>query len=180
MVHYRNLYNARVRYFAQLSKLSDTVVVSSWTKEPEIEMETLRKKHIDIAANLKVALTKNTYVSNISKDDVEKCTICQDSFEHGFVTECGHISCKNCCENWVMIHKKCHMCQAAVVIEQLYKITHKPKPKVIAIPTASMSQLQTKISQVKILESFGAKTNMIVKHVSYLLKEDPSVKVFPH
>ena len=58
-----------------------------------------------------------------------------------------------------------------------HKTNELPSLRPSAAPSTTASEMQAKISAVKINESVGSKMNMVTKHITLLLNENPSVKV---
>jgi hypothetical protein len=123
---------------------------------------------------------KKTFLLNRSNAEGGKiCLICTHQLLTGYTFPCGHYSCTDCFEKWINCHRKCHLCQMPVTRKFCHKTNELPSLRSVSATTPSKiaSELQAKIAAVKINESVGSKMNMVVKHISLLLSENPSVKV---
>lgn len=99
---FRIAMNQRLEFYRQLQHISDTV--TPWKEEldpifDEREFKNQQKKMTDSKRRLAGFKTKHNYLTNLrqenSQSDVKhECIICQDEFEIGVLTSCGHkVSC---------------------------------------------------------------------------------------
>lgn len=78
---------------------------------------------------------------------------------------------------WALKEKRCFSCQTRLDSSKVVQVSFKPKSNIHNVPSILTSELLIEINKFKMQSSFGTKMDMIVKHIAYLLKENPSVKV---
>lgn len=94
---FTNTMNTRVEYYRQLQQVSDTVAPF----EGEVSDAVLNIKigeEEDLNNSIAAAKTKRRYFLHLQTEALSKetriCVICQDHFELGVFTRCGHSFCK--------------------------------------------------------------------------------------
>ena len=179
----KETHNSREKYYSHLNVISDTVNLGSWEEEdlPSV-MEDLTKKYSEFQTKLSQDIGKLRYfnhLKSLSKEEMENeqriCTVCHSDISEGSITECGHVTCQSCVRKWIMLKKKCSVCNQAVNPRLLTKLTFKATGAVQQ-SDAIKEKLEV-IRKIKLLESYGSKLDMIVRHICSLVEEDPNVKI---
>ncbi|KAJ3010258.1 UNVERIFIED_CONTAM: hypothetical protein HDU68_002246 [Siphonaria sp. JEL0065] len=141
-----------------------------------------------------------TAASTSSSSDYE-CLVCKCPFDDGFVTECGHFYCDYCMKQWIPKHRRCAMCKHAIhnIELQLTKVeVEKPIMALAAGPSPASTSTsleqqpqptsyfqqtmdsitQDRISSLKLdsTDSFGTKTDFILRHILHIVSSDPTAK----
>ncbi|GJJ71560.1 E3 ubiquitin-protein ligase SHPRH [Entomortierella parvispora] len=156
-----------------------------------------RRTYLDnIAAT---AIPSNTEQQDGGQESV--CLICSDNYQYGLLTECGHVFCEACLDKWTKTHSKCPSCKSQIARPKLTKVTMvqssassssrsiAPKEGVcledfhrslsIDSDTTTLRgvcQVPDAIARVRIESGYGSKIDSIVRHIRFLIQEDPSVK----
>ncbi|KAF8610352.1 hypothetical protein BDV93DRAFT_14045 [Ceratobasidium sp. AG-I] len=132
LVTFRQTFNARIIYYKQLQALSDSVIDVEWTPdELPMLLARCRGQISDEEEELKRAQSKNKYLEFMSKkmsnEAVSKedrcCQICQTDFESGFITNCGHVFCRECMDAWLKRrHGSCPACRSTLNNNTLHRV----------------------------------------------------------
>jgi E3 ubiquitin-protein ligase SHPRH len=95
---FRATMNQRLEFYRQLQHISDTV--APWREEMDktFDVREYNIRMVEMAAKEKSLAgwkTKHAYLTNLRRENEEKgvkheCIICQDEFEVGVLTSCGH------------------------------------------------------------------------------------------
>ncbi|KAG0091613.1 hypothetical protein BGZ92_000283 [Podila epicladia] len=144
-------------------------------------------------------ISENT-ASQVPSAEEKLCLICRCPYDFGLMTECGHVFCEHCLLEWTKNHHKCPSCNSLISRRQLKRVamsssaltnnssTEKTPAESAtssskSVSEASMVQASSHISHVPeiirrmpIRDGFGSKIDSIVRHISYLVREDSSVK----
>ena len=130
---YRDAMNARLDYYRQLQKISDTVApLEEDIPEQDLEQARLMSTEAASAKRLDSLRSRGRYLfhlqDNSSAVNVERmCLICQEkNFEIGTLTSCGHAFCKECLNLWWSRHRSCPACKKHLKSADLHQITYKP------------------------------------------------------
>ena len=130
---YKDTMNARLDYYRQLQTISDAVAPyeDEVTKAKLAELERIEAKMKTKIATLK---SRGRYLIHLQEDssmeDVQrKCIICQDEFEIGTLTSCGHAFCKECLNLWWRQHSTCPTCKKYLKTSDFHQITYARAPK---------------------------------------------------
>ena len=124
---YRDAMNARLDYYRQLQTISDAV--APYEEEANnsklAEMERNEAKMRNKIATLK---SRGRYLIHLQEDssveDIQrKCIICQEEFEIGTLTSCGHAFCKECLNLWWKQHSTCPVCKKYLKMSDFHQIT---------------------------------------------------------
>jgi E3 ubiquitin-protein ligase SHPRH len=136
---YRSTMNSRIEYYKQLQAVSDKV--APWDPDKEGGTKEDKKKspaerlikwkaeEEKCVSKLSSFKSKARYLETLrqetssSKDQPRICIICQESFELGALTVCGHTLCKECCNIWVGQHRNCPVCKRHLKKADLHQIT---------------------------------------------------------
>uniref|UniRef100_A0A0L0NRG2 RING-type domain-containing protein n=1 Tax=Candidozyma auris TaxID=498019 RepID=A0A0L0NRG2_CANAR len=135
------------------------------------------------------------------KDSYENdCIICQSQIIVGSLTPCGHKFCKACLEEWLKTRSNCPVCKSYTIRDTVHHFTHyesdlkaqavengthvpahpKDSPDTSAVHQVYRQlddETLTKISNMKLENSYGSKVDLIVKQVLYLRSQDPDTQI---
>ncbi|KAG8745984.1 Multiple RNA-binding domain-containing protein 1 [Ceratobasidium sp. 414] len=136
MVTFRQTFNARIVYYRQLQALSDSVVDIEWTQdELPMSIARCRGQISDEEEELKRSQSKNRYLEFVSKkmsnEEISKedrcCQICQTDFDNGFITNCGHVFCRECMDMWLKRRRNtCPACRGVLNNNTLHRVGFGP------------------------------------------------------
>lgn len=128
---YRDTMNARLEYYRQLQTISDAVA----PYEQELTEEALRntmvetqRNEVKIQERLATLKARARYLVHLrdesTADDVQRmCIICQQPFEVGALTSCGHSYCKECLRVWWNAHRNCPTCKKTLSRNDFHQIS---------------------------------------------------------
>ncbi|KAL9006711.1 MAG: hypothetical protein Q9188_000585 [Gyalolechia gomerana] len=204
---FTDVMNARLEFYRQLQQISDTVVpYEEDADEQSIAAALFRTEQAEGRLRTKIATLKSTarYLDHIRiealNNDVNRlCIICQQSFEIGVLTSCGHSYCAECLRLWRRHHGTCPTCKKRLDQNDLHQITFKPQEVTVQEETQSRartdattgsagspSNIYTDIStstlnEIKSIDmdvkhSFGTKIDSIARHIIWLRENDPGSK----
>ncbi|KAL8943636.1 MAG: hypothetical protein Q9216_000924 [Gyalolechia sp. 2 TL-2023] len=204
---FTDVMNARLEFYRQLQQVSDTVVpYEENADEQSIAAALLRTKQAEGRLCTKIVTLKSTarYLDHIridaSNNDINRlCIICQQSFEIGVLTSCGHSYCAECLRLWRRHHGTCPTCKKQLDQNDLHQITFKPQRVTVQEETQSKgrmdattdagnspSSIYTDIStstlneiksiDMNVKQSFGTKIDSIARHIIWLREKDPGSK----
>ncbi|KAL8997881.1 MAG: hypothetical protein Q9169_002963 [Polycauliona sp. 2 TL-2023] len=198
--------NARLAYYRQLQQISDTVAPNEQELDEQAlaaalaEADTAEQKlHAKIAGLRSTArYLEHLRTENGPKQVSRLCIICQQSFEVGVLTSCGHAFCAECLGLWRKHHASCPTCKKHLKQNDLYQITYKPSELTVQEETPATEQAETAASDrssqsiytdisastlheiknvdIDVKASFGTKVDSIARHVMWLREHDPGSK----
>ncbi|KAL8706454.1 MAG: hypothetical protein Q9201_000509 [Fulgogasparrea decipioides] len=198
--------NARLEYYRQLQQISDTVAPFEEDMDEEaFASATARADGVEGRLRTRIATLKSTarYLDHLrteaSRSDVDRfCIICQQSFEIGVLTTCGHSFCVECLRLWRQHHRTCPTCKKRLDQNDLHQITYKPQELTAHEETqvrdrteatgnnATHPSIYTDISastlneikniDMDVKQSFGTKIDSIARHLIWLREHDPGSK----
>ncbi|KAG8623442.1 hypothetical protein KVT40_008418 [Elsinoe batatas] len=210
---FKNSMNQRLEFYRQLQQLSDTV--APWREEQD---DTLDLREFDAASirlnkteiSLSTLRSKRRFLIHLreqSNDEAERiCVICQQNFEHGVLTVCGHQFCKDCINLWYREHRTCPVCKRGLKSVDFHNITYKPlelraheevypTPESANDAGSSSSSTPDPIGSTKIYDSmaasdltaikaidlpsnrsFGTKIDTISRHLLHIRRSEPGSK----
>lgn len=130
---FRDTMNLRLEYYRQLQQISDTVA----PYEDDLDEESLNvalagMKDAETQIHLRIATLKSRarYLDHLRDEaaDVDAqrlCTICQQHFETGILTSCGHSYCLECIRLWWKncTYKNCPTCKKHLSRNDFHQIT---------------------------------------------------------
>ena len=200
-----SIMNARLEYYSQLQKISDTV--APYEEDMDDEAFALALGRADEAEGrlrTHIAALKSTarYLDHIRMEASERemdrlCIICQQSFEIGVLTVCGHSFCAECIRLWRRHHSGCPTCKQKLQPFDLHPITFKPlalavqeEKQVSDANTWSGSEVgspkiysdvqMSTLNEIKKVDtdgaSYGTKIDSIARHVLWLREHDAGSK----
>lgn len=201
---FTDLMNARLEFYRQLQQISDTV--APYEEDLQGPAATLlRAAEIESRMLSKIAGLKSTarYLDHLRKEasdsDINRlCIICQQNFEVGVLTSCGHSYCVECLRLWRHHHGTCPTCKKRLDQKDLHQITYKPQELTVreetqagdrpetspndggnvsiytAISASTLNEIKNTDMDVK--QSFGTKIDSIARHIIWLRENDPGSK----
>lgn len=105
---FRLTMNHRLEFYRQLQHISDTV--APWREQMDDKLDTaeLHRQEVLLQAKEKSLAgwkTKHAYLTNLRRENQQgamkhECIICQEDFEVGVLTSCGHKVSKLACEGY--------------------------------------------------------------------------------
>ncbi|QSL66161.1 hypothetical protein MERGE_000536 [Pneumocystis wakefieldiae] len=192
-----HLHNARIEYYRQLQIISDSVAEldeellepQNYVKKMKELEEKIKSYELTIYSNQgRLRYLKYLSKTSSNESEIDKiCVICQNIFDFGILTECGHIFCKFCMMQWLTEHQTCPSCKTEIKETDYYNIVHNnsktnniPKDSNIYSLNHQVSQKKfdeinkmfLEIKSIKLKESYGVKVDMIVKHILWMRKGD--------
>ncbi|KAL0258415.1 hypothetical protein SLS55_007591 [Diplodia seriata] len=198
--------NLRVEFYRQLQVLSDQLRPYKEELDEELDQEALRaqqQKEQRTADRLAGLKTKQRFLLHLKNESKEQegprlCVICQNDFDIGVLTVCGHQYCKECFTAWARQHHTCPLCKRRLNLNRdFHEITYKPKElraqeehQATPLSDGSSSSgsggssIYTELSQstmneIKTLDlngSFGTKIDTLARHLLWIRQNDPGSK----
>lgn len=128
---FRDTMNARLEFYRQLQTISDAVApYEEELAENALQKALDRMKKIEAKSQARIATLKarGRYLLHLRDESTteavqRKCVICQDQFEIGALTSCGHSYCKECLRLWWNAHRNCPTCKKHLSRNDLFQIT---------------------------------------------------------
>ena len=129
---FKDTMNLRLDYYRQLQQISDTVAPYEEDLSEEArnivlhDKRVFEDKKVSEIARLK---SKGRYLVHLRDEatDIESqkmCIICQQPFEIGILTICGHSYCVDCLRLWWASHRNCPTCKKYLTKNDLHQITY--------------------------------------------------------
>ncbi|KAF9437147.1 hypothetical protein BGZ76_001809 [Entomortierella beljakovae] len=165
-------------------------------EENKIQLDVVRlvskRRYLDHLAS--------TNQKEIQSDEDQLCLICRSQYDLGLMTECGHVFCEHCLLEWTKRHSKCPSCNSLISRKKLSRVTmsnlNKEHENIPLIPDETVGESSTlsitaqdkghqisnlllvpeTIRRIAITDGFGSKIDSIVRHIVYLVREDPNTK----
>ncbi|KAG5518538.1 hypothetical protein PMAC_002934 [Pneumocystis sp. 'macacae'] len=193
-----HVHNARIEYYRQLQIISDYV---SELDETLFEPQNYTKKMKEL--NDKIKYLESVIFSNqgslrylkhlrkTSQDtsEIDKiCVICQNIFNFGILTKCGHIFCRSCITQWLLEHQTCPSCKAEIKRKDCYNIAYNDcktndnhgNSNIYFLNHENSEESYSKVNNemfleiknIKLKKSYGAKVDMIIKHLLWIRREN--------
>ncbi|KAL8874480.1 MAG: hypothetical protein Q9174_000173 [Haloplaca sp. 1 TL-2023] len=200
-----DIMNARLDYYRQLQQISDTV--APYEEDMNDEAFALAMGRADQAEGrlrTRIATLKSTarYLDHIRVEASDRetdrlCIICQQSFEIGVLTVCGHSFCAECIRLWRRHHSGCPTCKQRLQSCDLHPITFKPLALAVQeekqtsdANTWSGSEMgspkiysdiqMSTLNEIKNIDmdgaSYGTKIDSIARHILWLREHDAGSK----
>ena len=204
---FTNVMNAKLEFYRQLQQISDTVVPYEEDEdEQSIARALFHAEQAEARLRTRLATLKSTarYLDHLrveaSNSNVNRlCIICQQSFEIGVLTSCGHSYCAECLRLWRRHHGTCPTCKKRLEQNELHQITYKPQEltareemqsrdptDVTQESKGSLRSIYDDISasmlneikniDLDVKQSFGTKIDGIARHIIWLREKDPGSK----
>ena len=129
---FKDTMNLRLEYYRQLQQISDTVApYEEDFGEEARNLILLDKKAAESRAQARIARlkSKGRYLVHLRDDATNAesqklCIICQQPFEVGILTSCGHSYCIECLRLWWASHRNCPTCKKHLTRNDFHQITY--------------------------------------------------------
>ena len=129
---FKDTMNSRLEYYRQLQHVSDTVAPYEEELTEEARDATiLQKKGFETHLKSRIAMlkSKGRYLVHLRDDALNLetqrlCIICQQPFEIGILTSCGHSYCIDCLRMWWGAHRNCPTCKKHLSRNDFHQITY--------------------------------------------------------
>lgn len=203
---FTDVMNARLEFYRQLQQISDTVAPYEEDLEgPAFASAIFRALQYEVRLQVKIGTLKSTarYLDHLRREASDSdanrlCIICQQTFEIGFLTSCGHSYCVECLRLWRHHHGTCPTCKKRLAQSDLHRITFKPQELTVREETQTRDQTETSpsdrnspsiytgisastLNEIKnidmdVKQSFGTKIDSIARHIIWLRENDSGSK----
>lgn len=199
---FTSVMNARLEYYRQLQQVSDMVALLEERDKSQEAYDNMTKEEEKLENKLAMAVSKRRYLMHLHDEaghskEQRTCIICQETFEIGALTVCGHQFCKDCILLWRQQHPSCPVCKRKLKTQDLYDITYKPQQLKVAeesiqnsserersagmIQSAIYSNISNNtLTQIQNVEldgpSYTTKIDTIARHLIWLRESDPGSK----
>ena len=128
---YRDTMNARLEYYRQLQTISDAVAPyeEELSKDAlQAALKTMEANEVRLQSQLTKLKARGRYLIHLrdesTVEDVQRmCIICQQPFEIGALTSCGHSYCKECLRLWWNAHRNCPTCKKHLSRNDFHQIS---------------------------------------------------------
>ena len=129
---YRDTMNARLEYYRQLQMISDAVAPYEEEFHSEDDLRSALKgiecSEEKIQARITTLKARGRYLQHLREDSTAEnvqrlCIICQQPFETGALTSCGHSYCKECLQIWWNAHRNCPTCKKSLSRKDFHQIS---------------------------------------------------------
>ena len=129
---FKDAMNLRLDFYRQLQQISDTVAPYEEEMTEEARNAVLLEK-IASESHTKVRIaalkSKSRYLLHLRDEatNIESqrlCIICQQPFEIGILTSCGHSFCIECLRLWWASHRNCPICKKHLTRNDFHQITY--------------------------------------------------------
>ncbi|KAI9808275.1 MAG: hypothetical protein M1825_004732 [Sarcosagium campestre] len=202
LVQFQTVSNARLEFYRQLQQISDTVAPYEDPDglDPQVRSKRLEESESKATKKLATLKSKQKYLEHLrvessNKDAQRMCIICQQSFELGALTVCGHQYCKDCMRLWWNSHRSCPICKKHLTLNDIHQITYKPQEltvqeeaaasgteeglKDVSAPTIYSGISEATLVQIKGIDldgSFGTKIDTLARHIFWIRANDHGAK----
>ncbi|KAI9724377.1 MAG: hypothetical protein M1812_000445 [Candelaria pacifica] len=198
---FRGTMNHRIDYYRQLQQLSDTVAPfeEHGGSSDNALLVRFEQKEGKLATRIASLKAKGRYLVHLRTESTNSesqriCVICQQTFEMGSLTVCGHQYCKECFQMWWSHHRSCPVCKKHLTPSDFHQITYKPQElslqeegkstglqesstkEQLSIYSSISSSILNQIKRVDLDGSFGTKIDTIAKHLLWIRENDPGAK----
>ncbi|MQL96404.1 hypothetical protein Taro_029081, partial [Colocasia esculenta] len=82
----------------------------------------IRDPHARKCSKNKIGQTSSSHGANQGVEIKLRCAICMDTMKEETSTICGHIFCKPCITNAVLVQRKCPACRTKLSIQNIHRI----------------------------------------------------------
>lgn len=129
---FKDTMNSRLEYYRQLQQISDTVA----PYEPDFEKETIdttlatmQDTELKLRDRITILKARDRYLLHLRDEATlsgsqRMCIICQQPFELGILTSCGHSYCVECLHLWWSAHRNCPTCKKHLSRNDFHQITY--------------------------------------------------------
>ena len=135
---FKDTMNLRLEYYRQLQQISDTVAPYEEDLSEEARNTILLDKtaaESRTQARIARLKSKGRYLVYLrdeatNVDSQKLCIICQQTYEVGILTSCGHSYCIECLRLWWASHRNCPTCKKHLTRNDFHQITYVPTKRV--------------------------------------------------
>ena len=203
---FKDAMNLRLEYYRQLQQISDTVAPYEEEMDEQTRNKALQDKEAaehQLKARIASLKSKGRYLVHLrdesnSAEDQKICIICQQQFEVGLLTTCGHSYCAECFRLWWNTHRNCPTCKKHLRRNDFHQITYKPQELTMeeeiepskrergsgmtkdnedsAIYSGIPNSILNQIKNVDLDGSFGTKIDTLARHILWIREHDPGAK----
>lgn len=133
---FKDTMNARLDYYRQLQQISDALTFNSRDLSNEALVSTLLSIQ-EVEGRMKDRIAtlraRDRYLLHLRNETTtygsqRMCVICQQPFEVGVLTICGHSFCVECLRLWWGAHRNCPTCKKHLSSKDLNQITYVCSP----------------------------------------------------
>lgn len=133
---FKDTMNARLDYYRQLQQISDALTFNSRDLPNEDLVSTLfsiQEAEGRIKDRITTLRARDRYLLHLRNETTtygsqRMCVICQQPFEVGVLTICGHSFCVECLRLWWSAHHNCPTCKKHLSSKDLNQITYVCSP----------------------------------------------------
>lgn len=133
---FKDTMNARLEFYRQLQQISDTVAPYEEDLNQEARdsaLSTMKGTETKVEARIATLKAKSRYLEHLRYESTANgtqrmCIICQQPFEVGALTSCGHSYCKECLRLWWSAHRNCPTCKKHLSRNDFHQITYVESP----------------------------------------------------
>jgi E3 ubiquitin-protein ligase SHPRH len=191
---FTKLMNTRIEFFRQLQQVSDMVApLEDDVQADEEILANMVADEANLESKISSSNTRRRYLFHLKDNDdnaqdERMCVICQESFEVGSLTICGHQFCSDCIREWWRHHHSCPVCKRRLREIDLHDVTYRPNVLKVAQETVEnvkhsafepvkKSAIYSEVSdstlnQIKNIDldgpSFTTKVDTIARHLIWL------------
>ncbi|CAF9904360.1 MAG: hypothetical protein ALECFALPRED_007533 [Alectoria fallacina] len=201
---FKDTMNLRLDYYRQLQQISDTVAPYEEDLREEARKIILLDRMASEShtkARITTLKSKGRYLVHLRDEatNVESqrlCIICQQPFEVGILTSCGHSYCVECLRLWWASHRNCPTCKKHLTRNDFHQITYKPQQLTMeeegqarekemrmangkeesVIYSGIRDHVLHQIKNIDLDGSFGTKIDTIARHILWIREHDPGAK----
>ena len=129
---FKDTMNARLEFYRQLQQISDTV--APYEEDLDLAardraLSSMKGTERKLEARIAALKAKGRYLEHLRDESTANetqrmCIICQQPFEVGALTLCGHSFCKECLRLWWSAHRNCPMCKKHLSRNDFHQITY--------------------------------------------------------
>ncbi|TAQ85853.1 hypothetical protein B7494_g5812 [Chlorociboria aeruginascens] len=199
---FTSIMNTRLEYYRQLQEVSDQVAPYDGPNNDGVVAKMIEDE-ARLSRKLATAKSKRRYLLHLKMEATNQeqriCVICQECFEVGALTVCGHLYCSECIKHWWASHRNCPICKRKLNSADLHDITIRPQqlsiqaeevcepsqersnPSTTSRKSAIYSEIsKSQLAEIKNIEldgpSFTTKIDTLARHIIYLREADPGAK----
>ena len=129
---FKDTMNSRLEYYRQLQQISDTVAPfeSNFDKATIAKtLRTMQDAEMRLRDRIAILKARDRYLLHLRNEATlpgsqRLCIICQQPFEVGVLTSCGHSYCVECLRLWWGAHRNCPTCKKHLSRNDFHQITY--------------------------------------------------------
>lgn len=129
---FKDTMNSRLEYYRQLQQISDTVAPYEPdfdTKTIATTLATMQDAEVNLRDRIAILKARDRYLLHLRDETTlsgsqRLCIICQQPFEVGVLTSCGHSYCVECLRLWWGAHRNCPTCKKHLSRNDFHQITY--------------------------------------------------------